>query len=624
MSETLSLQPALDALQDTDYIYIERSGVSTFKGTGAQLKQYLLDSGDFVASTQIGSNNGAASLNNVGVIPTSQLPFGTTDYLGVWNASTNSPSVSDGGGTGGQFYWVGTAGSQNLGSGSITFAVGNIVVHNGSIWQKVPISSAGVVTINGQTGVVVLTTADVADSTDARYVTDTILAALQSPTGPAPSGSNPFATENYVNSVLSGATIVVGRQFHTFQWAEDGTNSSGDGTVRTLYSLGYDSASAAAQWPLYYAEYGTINCNTTSYDDVVVGERILALATERYTKVESEANRSYQFLTQEKVLPNYKASTNNNKDSQRFIIDFGGCMYRDNSGGGLPLFIKDVSNQSDADVAVDWRWTLRNGTFKGDGVSGSCGFKFGATRSGIFEDLEFINFANGFWGAMLLNSRFSEVNSLFCTDYGVKINLGWWTGSGGSVSASQPRFYNCRTNTMSTTATGFYVYGSDTVLFEGCTAEGTDGAYGIFMDNANSGTAKNYCVRNLHAEIGGSSKFTNGVIGFDGRDAFTVELDTIFTQAGAINTVLLDAQNDTGTNRFILKNILGQNSPSTWKIRNRNINGGNGAYEFYNTMLQGNPQTAADVRNTSSFPNIWTGDSDIPTSNRVLFQPYLP
>jgi hypothetical protein len=59
------------------------------------------------------------------------------NYIGTWDANTNTPTLTDGVGTSGDYYHVIVAGTQNLGSGNITFALGDDVWYNGSIWQKV-------------------------------------------------------------------------------------------------------------------------------------------------------------------------------------------------------------------------------------------------------------------------------------------------------------------------------------------------------------------------------------------------------------------------------------------------------------------------------------------------------
>lgn len=62
-------------------------------------------------------------------------------YAGQWNANTNSPTLADGDGGAtfgiGATFRVSVAGSQNLGSGSQTFAIGDKVVYNVSgVWEK--------------------------------------------------------------------------------------------------------------------------------------------------------------------------------------------------------------------------------------------------------------------------------------------------------------------------------------------------------------------------------------------------------------------------------------------------------------------------------------------------------
>lgn len=93
---------------------------------------------NFISSTLIGAANGIASLDGSGKVPLSQLPVTGMQYKGTWDASSNTPSLTDGTGTEGYFFRVTVAGTQNLGSGNITFSVGDDVIHNGSVWQRAP------------------------------------------------------------------------------------------------------------------------------------------------------------------------------------------------------------------------------------------------------------------------------------------------------------------------------------------------------------------------------------------------------------------------------------------------------------------------------------------------------
>lgn len=113
--------------------------------------------------SQIASANGVASLDSAGKVPLAQLPSSIMEYQGVYNASTNSPSLSDyasGAAAGdniGNVYRVSVAGSQDFGSGSITFEVGDYVILNAlGKWEKSDTTDA-VASVNGFTGVVTVT-----------------------------------------------------------------------------------------------------------------------------------------------------------------------------------------------------------------------------------------------------------------------------------------------------------------------------------------------------------------------------------------------------------------------------------------------------------------------------------
>lgn len=85
---------------------------------------------------------------------------GTLNYRGTWNASTNTPALTSSVGTNGYYYVVNVAGSTNL-NGITDWQVGDWAIFNGSTWQKIDQTNT-VTSVNGQTGTVVLTAADVA------------------------------------------------------------------------------------------------------------------------------------------------------------------------------------------------------------------------------------------------------------------------------------------------------------------------------------------------------------------------------------------------------------------------------------------------------------------------------
>jgi hypothetical protein len=78
----------------------------------------------------------AAFLDAGGLINASFLPVSAMQFKGEWNASTNTPTLADGAGTDGDVYIVTTAGSRDLGSGTIDFYVNDWVMYNGAVWIK--------------------------------------------------------------------------------------------------------------------------------------------------------------------------------------------------------------------------------------------------------------------------------------------------------------------------------------------------------------------------------------------------------------------------------------------------------------------------------------------------------
>ena len=99
-------------------------------------------------SSYLGQPNGVATLDENGRIPYNQLPESAVEYKGEWNASTNTPTLVDGTGTNGNMYYVSEGGTQNLGSGDITFLEGDRIIYNGEdeVWQK--LSGGAVKTVN--------------------------------------------------------------------------------------------------------------------------------------------------------------------------------------------------------------------------------------------------------------------------------------------------------------------------------------------------------------------------------------------------------------------------------------------------------------------------------------------
>lgn len=83
----------------------------------------------------------------------------TGSFKGFWDASTNSPTLADGTGSSGDYYFVSVAGTQDLGSGSISFGTGDMVIYDGSLWSKVPAQNL-VTSVFGRLGAITAQSGD--------------------------------------------------------------------------------------------------------------------------------------------------------------------------------------------------------------------------------------------------------------------------------------------------------------------------------------------------------------------------------------------------------------------------------------------------------------------------------
>jgi hypothetical protein len=167
----------------------------------------------YIPTTEKAVANGVATLDGSGTVPINQLPaavLGALSYQGTWNASTNTPTLTSSVGTKGYYYVVSVAGSTNL-NGIIDWQIGDWAVYNGTAWQKIDNTDA-VTSVNGYTGTVVLTAADVGAVSSVSGTspvsvatgTSTAVVSLASAYGDT---LNPYAskTANYVLAAPNGS-----------------------------------------------------------------------------------------------------------------------------------------------------------------------------------------------------------------------------------------------------------------------------------------------------------------------------------------------------------------------------------------------------------------------------------
>jgi hypothetical protein len=130
---------------------------TTLNKTAGTSTQFLkadgsVDSTTYQNTADKGQPNGYASLDGNGKVPLTQINdalIGNVNFQGLWNASTNTPTLVDppSSGTKGYYYIVSTGGT----FAGITFEVGDWIISNGTAWGKVDNTDA-VSSIFGRTG----------------------------------------------------------------------------------------------------------------------------------------------------------------------------------------------------------------------------------------------------------------------------------------------------------------------------------------------------------------------------------------------------------------------------------------------------------------------------------------
>jgi hypothetical protein len=236
------------------------SGAVTLAGTLA------VANGGTGVTTSTGSGNVVLSISptftGVPVAPTAAATTNTTQiattafvysalsvagapvYQGVWNASTNSPTLTSSIGTSGYYYVVSVAGSTNL-NGISSWAVGDWAIFNGGVWQKQP-GSASMSFTN-------LTTANLAVSGLTGYMY-------------ANGGSNVTASTTIPTSALTGQVSVAnggtGLASVTAGYIPYGNGTS---ALSTASTLNYTNATNSTGILLYSTNGVSIGSGVISY-----------------------------------------------------------------------------------------------------------------------------------------------------------------------------------------------------------------------------------------------------------------------------------------------------------------------------------------------------------------------
>jgi len=168
-------------------------------------------------------------------------------FKGVWNASTNNPTLTSSVGTQGWYYIVNVAGNTDL-NGITDWQVGDWAIFNGSTWNKIDNTDL-VTSVNGQTGAVSLTTDNISEGITNLYYTDTRARNSVSATTPLAYNniSGVFSIQS-ANSSQNG--YLSSTDWSTFNSKQDAL--SGTGLVKSTTGVISYIADNSSNWDIAY------------------------------------------------------------------------------------------------------------------------------------------------------------------------------------------------------------------------------------------------------------------------------------------------------------------------------------------------------------------------------------
>jgi hypothetical protein len=460
-----------------------------------------------------GIANGYVPLNGATKIDNSFLNFTIPlDPVIAWNPVTNTPTISDAGGTAGEIYIVYDSANptaRNLGSGSINWNDGDAAVFDSgtSTFKKIAQVGVGVSQITTDTGVqtgaaIIDDTSYIAPSTDRNYVTDDQSDAF-------PVGAS--ASDQLVLQSDLASIIVVGNGVFLPELYANG-ETLGDGTLRTLTSLGYNNGTAGAAWPKVNSAY-TINVNTMSIDWIAWQEAMLNMRDLGFSKITTPGGRGY--CPNQSIIPPFdQTAINFYRRSKKFIFDGAGSAFANRTAAPLIIFDKYPANQAAANgLQLDYSYTFENFTFYGNNsaVDTDCAIRLGGTSGSRFKNLNFEQCGIGADLQFCLQVKMEDCESTDHGLYGVALRDGLWSGSGANIAQTNNNMilgFRSYAGTGKTATAAIYLNGNRNTYINNAGFEGDSGSvHQIFYDYNNATTVKNLLIlENIDFENCGASR----------------------------------------------------------------------------------------------------------------------
>jgi hypothetical protein len=382
----------------------------------------------------------------------------------------------------------------------------------------------------------------------------------------------------------------------------------GDGTLRTLASLGYTNGSAATAWPRVAADVRfTINVSTMSIDWIAHQEAMLAMEQNGFNGFTAPGGRGYCF-NQTCLLPRDQIPVPFFTRSQMFEFNFNGSSFVNLTGNNFIFFDKYPVDQTDANgLRLVYQYFFSNARFYGNNSfnSADCFIRLGGTSASRFENITGTEMGILIDCQFCLQVNFFNINVGNFGVYGITAREGLWPGAG--VNSSQSNNVTCgklHSNNQKNSIAPFYANGNRNISIYDSVFEGFSGAtYHIFYDQAVSGiyasTVKNALrIVNTDFEAAGASRAGIRVNGA----AVSLVIDQFNVQTSpAVMPVLVEV----GGSPFVIANhVTIMNQPSYnpgYKFRN---SGGQSIWTVDNVLLNDNADFESTLNWATDFGGI--------------------
>lgn len=412
-------------------------------------------------------------------------------------------------------------------------------------------------------------------------------------------------------------TININNTFHTVEQYAATVGSTriptGDGTLRTIDSLGMSDAEIQAQWPLTYNYLLGIDDvldfkNIISHDFMCISEAYHSLenGVASHVHFTGKSYRVNSWNTQYILIPGYDKVTSSNYRTRVFSFFGNGCAINQGDDN-LNLFFRTVTNIADSNQQVttskQWYNMNLNGNNSNSGnslIANVCNDK------GLFSGLKIRNLAVGIQSRFALNNTYRDCKFFNCP-VGLNTLLGNWIDADESNSISQSLIDSCDFN-IPENGVGIILNQAEStdinnVCFQG--PNGTSAYAGVYFDGTGSTLSKNLTIRGGRIETNFSEAAFVGLL----NDSHIFKVEGVYNQK---SDYLISVDGTNGYNRVMIDNMVYNEGGNRWKLKYKDTDGGNKTrFYFSRTKLPKSDNLTQEAPNIAGLidnANVWQID----------------